>query len=134
MKRILIVALTILPMFIFSQNSPQELIEKFFVTYKKDKEKAVRDLYATNVWSDTNKEIVENGVKVVNGLNAASVGNYYGYELIKAEKITNAYEEHFYLLKYDRQPIKFIFKLYKPDQKWRLHVFEISPDIKEKTQ
>lgn len=46
------------------------------------------------------------------------IGKYYGYEIITTKKFSESFELHSYLVKSDRQPIRFIFKFYKPNDKW----------------
>lgn len=117
--------------FVFSQTSPQDLVKTFFTIYQTDKEKAVRDLYGSNEWTQTNKKIVDDVVEVVKGLSVINVGKYNGYELIDSKKITPNFEVFSFLLKYDRQPVRFLIKLYKPNQKWILYTFKIDEAIED---
>lgn len=57
-------------------GSSKELVNKFFTTYESNKEKAVRDLYATNKWTETAKEGIEKVVTTVNGFTTAYMGEY----------------------------------------------------------
>lgn len=129
MKKILIVLLISTSGTLFAQSNPQDLIDDFFVTYEKDAGKAVEDLYATNIWTERIKDDIENIVNTVNGFTIDYMGEYYGYEMITTKKFSESFELHSYLVKYARQPIRFIFKFYKPDDKWVLYAYAIDDDM-----
>jgi hypothetical protein len=57
------------------------------------------------------------------------VGNYYGQELISTKQVRGRLKVYSYLLKYDRQPVRFIFKFYKAHDKWMLYGFKFDDDM-----
>jgi len=124
MKNLLPIGLVILSMNCMAQQSPQQMIDAFFTAYKKDAGKAVKELYQTNVWTERIKDDIENVANKLNGFTLDYVGKYYGYELITSKKFASSFELYSYLIKYDRQPIRFTFKFYKPDDKWVLYAFQ----------
>lgn len=116
----------------FSQeNNDSALIAKFFTLYEEEGIfKSLEYIYSDNFWisrdvgvSDTITNQLE---KVVNLL-----GNYYGFELIKKAKLGTCYVVYSYLLKYDRQPLRFVFILYKPNNEWRFQSFNFDGNIGE---
>ena len=61
MKRILTTVLLVLTMAspLFSQNSPEQLVEKFFQDYEnKGVSAAIDNLYSTNKWVERNKDAI----------------------------------------------------------------------------
>lgn len=113
-------------------NGTKELVNTFFTTYKSNREKAVRELYATNIWTQTAKEGIEKVVTTVNGFTKEYMGEYSGYETIEIKKITPSYELHSYLVKYGRQPVRYVFKFYKPKDKWVLFSFSLDDGVDKK--
>jgi putative N-acetylmannosamine-6-phosphate epimerase len=127
---ILTIVLIIISVNFYGQSdSSKELVSKFFTNYKVNKEKAVRDLYATNKWTQVAKEGIEKVVTTVNGFTKEYMGEYSGYETISIKKISPSYELHSYLVKYGRQPIRYMFKLYKPKDKWILFSFSLDDGV-----
>ncbi len=102
---------------IFAQTAPEEIIKSFFTTYPKNTNKAIDDLYATNPWTVRIKEGIDNIKKEINGYTVDYVGKYYGYELITRKQFAESFILFSYMIKYDRQPIRFTFELYKPNDK-----------------
>jgi hypothetical protein len=117
-----------------AQSSPQDLIDDFFATYEKDAGKAIKELYATNTWTERVKDDIDKIIGTVNGFTESYVGNYYGYEIITKKKFAESFELHSYMIKYDRQPIRFIFKFYKPNDKWVLFSFALDDSLDSEIQ
>ena len=127
--------LSILVMFVsisFSQeNNDSTLVEKFFNLYEEEGIiQSLEYIYSDNYWisrevgvSDTISNQLE---KVVNQL-----GDYFGFELIKKAKLGSCYVVYSYLLKYDRQPLRFVFILYKPNKEWRFQSFKYDGNLGE---
>lgn len=134
MKKLLIVLLISTSGTLFAQSNPQDLIDNFFTTYKKDAGKAVKELYATNKWTERIQDDIEKVVNTVNGFTTDYMGNYYGYEIITTKKFSESFELHSYLIKYDRQPLRFIFKFYKPNDKWVLYAYSLDDDIDDEIE
>jgi len=128
-KQILTIVILITPFITYGQISPDDFMKNFFTTYSKNPGQAVEDIYDTNPWAARIKDAVENMKKEVNSYTVDYVGKYYGYELITKKQFSESFILYSYLLKYDRQPIRFIFKLYKPNDKWTLYSFKIDSDL-----
>ena len=118
----------------FAQNSPQKIIDDFFVAYKNDAGKAVKDLYKTNLWTERIKDDIENIANKLNGFTLDFVGKYYGYELITTKKFSESFELYSYLVKYDRQPIRFTFTFYRPNDKWMLYSFQFDDSFSKEME
>ena len=126
--------LTVLSFTTYSQNLPDEIIKKFFNEYPKNSDKAIDDIYATNIWTTRIKDGIENIKKEINSYTIDYVGKYYGYELIARKQFSESFILYSYMVKYDRQPMRFIFKLYKPSDKWTLYSFSIDSDLDSEIQ
>ena len=122
-------------MSIYAQKTPQDLINGFFSSYEKDPGKAVKEMYKTNVWMERIKDDIDNIANKLNGFTIDYIGKYYGYELITSQKFSESFVLYSYLVKYDRQPLRFTFKFYKPNDTWVLYGFQyddtFSTDIEE---
>lgn len=134
MKKLLIVLLISTSGSLFAQSSPQELIDTFFATYEKDAGKAVKELYATNKWTERVKDDIDKVIGTVNGFTESYMGKYYGYEIITKKKFAESFELYSYLIKYDRQPIRFIFKFYKPNDNWVLYSYALDDSLDDEIQ
>jgi hypothetical protein len=59
------------------------------------------------------------------------LGEYYGYELITEKRAGESYIIKSFLAKYERQPLRFNFVLYKPNTKWVLQNLSFDVDVDE---
>lgn len=117
---------------VVAQMTPKEIVTKFFTEYEASGASAALDnLYATNPWMQRNTDAVTNLKSQMEGLNEDFVGKYHGYELIVEKKFSDSYLLLSYLVKFDRQPIRYIFQFYKPEDTWRLHSFEFDGEVDE---
>jgi len=135
MKKIIILAtVTFISLTTFGQSKPDDLINNFFKEYAKTPAKAVEDIYATNHWTSRIKDGIETMKNEVNKYTVDYVGKYYGYELITKKQFSESFILYSYMVKYDRQPMRFIFKLYKPNDKWTLFSFKIDSDLDDEIE
>ena len=132
-RTFLIVVLTVLSLTSYGQT-PDDLIKKFFNDYPKNTNRAVDDLYSTNPWTTRIKDGIDNIKKELNGYNEDFVGKYYGYELITKKQLSESFVLYSYMVRYDRQPMRFIFKMYKPNNKWSLYSFSVDSDLDDEVQ
>lgn len=93
--------------------------DKFFSYIEQGKtNEAIDFLYATNKWIARNSDQVTNlkgELAKLKGL----VGGYTFHELIAEERAGSRYADLIYLVGYERQPIRFEIKVYKPEGQWR---------------
>jgi len=59
------------------------------------------------------------------------LGKYHGFEKIVRKELGESLVLESYLVKYDRQPLRFTFKFYKPNDKWILFNFQYDEDVDE---
>ena len=134
MKKIILISIILISLTTKAQTSPQILIDNFFETYKIDAGKAVKELYETNKWTERIKDDIEKIISAVNGFNENFMGKYYGKEIITTKKFAESFELYSYMVKYERQPIRFIFKFYKPNSKWVLYSFAFDDSLDTEIQ
>ena len=114
--------------------TPDKLTESFFLKYESNPAEALDYIFSTNKWMAVNAEAVDNLKKQLIDL-AALVGEYYGFEKIAEKRLGNSLMIQIYMIKYDRQPLRFVFKYYKPQDNWVIHNFcfddKIDEDLEE---
>ncbi|NVN95958.1 MAG: hypothetical protein HXX18_11805 [Bacteroidetes bacterium] len=124
MKKILIIILTLFCIFnIYGQSSSENLITTFFDKFEKEGSNSAIDyIYSTNKSSNVLKnEVDELKTKLTKTIEL--LGKYHGYEYIVSKSVGTSLILYSYLIKYDRQPIRFTFILYKADNEWALFNF-----------
>ncbi|ETN94757.1 hypothetical protein SAMN04487906_1501 [Zhouia amylolytica] len=113
-----------------AQQSPQEITFNFFETYKnKGASMALDQLYSTNPWMSRSTDAITNVKSQLEGLNEDYVGKYHGYEKLNEKLLGTSYMLLSYMVKFDRQPIRFIFHYYKPKDKWVIYLFKFDAAI-----
>ncbi|WP_320815196.1 hypothetical protein [Flavobacterium sp.] len=134
MKKLLFILFISISANLFAQKSSKDLINDFFTTYEKDAGKAVKDLYATNPWTERKKDDINQIISTVNGLSEDYIGKYYGYEIITTKKFSDSFILYSYLVKYERQPLRFTFKFYKPNDKWVLFSYALDDNLDDEIE
>ena len=104
-----------------SQDTPpEEIARRFFELYESEgSDQAVDYVFSTNKWLNGEKTTVE-AIKTQLKKGIAIIGQYYGYELAEKKSMGENYVLLSYILRYDRQPIKFVFILYRPNKDWQI--------------
>lgn len=134
------VKFTLLSVFFFcativnAQTETKEPIsESFFKTFKKDPAQAYTDLFKDNKWmKDKQADIETVKIKLKSFLDG--LGQYYGYEFIIEKAAGKSYIYKSFLVKYERQPIRFSFLLYKPDTEWQIQNFTYDTNIESEIE
>lgn len=125
---VIIACISVKVNFIFAQEKPENITEHFFELFQAKSSDAAFDYaWSTNKWLITDTTSThEKKIQFKKGI--ALLGQYYGYELIEKVALTDSYVLFNYLLKFDRQPLKITFILYKPNQSWQM--IEMKFDVK----
>ncbi len=118
----------------FAQDDGQKLVDDFFSNYEKGVEVAVDELYKTNPWTTRIQDAINNIKTQLARYNEDLVGKYYGHEHILTKQLGNSYVLHSYLIKFDRQALRFTFQLYKPDKEWRLASFAFDDNFDDEIE
>ena len=129
MKNLLFIILTIfISGNLFAQSTPEEMFDTFFEEYKEDPNKAIDYIFSKNTWileSEDTSEIKN----LLNKLTVDFVGNYIGYDLMVEKVISGRFVLLSYLVRYDRQPFRFTFQFYKPDNEWMFFKFLLDDEL-----
>lgn len=110
------------------QASKENITSSFFKNYQENPTKAYIDLFSTNKWMKDKKSDLET-VKIKLADLLASLGDYYGYEPITEKSLGESYILKSFLIKYERQPLRFTFLLYKPKDTWQIQNFTFDSSI-----
>jgi hypothetical protein len=130
MKKLILIGLLLYSFNGFAQNDPQKIIDEFFSLYKKNPNGAVDYIFSTNKWMNDSKDQIENVKFKLNGT-LKLLGDYAGYNLITKKVVGDQLILYTYIIKYDRQPLRFSLLFYKPSNEWRLHNFSYDDSLDE---
>lgn len=130
MKKLLVLSiLSSLAFLANAQNQPKDIIDHFFELYEsKGSNEALDYIFGTNKWMSNSQKSIDDLKYKLNGT-IELIGQYYGYEPIVTRTIKGHLELHTYIVKYDRQPLRFSFLLYKPNDTWRLQNFKYDDNL-----
>lgn len=128
-----LISLTACVQFTSGQTSSEKITETFFNTYKESPTKAYENLFFNNKWMKDKKSDIET-VKIKFGDLVDGLGNYYGYEAITEKKVGESYILKTFLVKYERQPLRFAFILYKPKDTWQIQNFTYDTGIEDELE
>ncbi len=125
-----IIHLTLLLMFqsilFFGQDTPEKITENFFKIYVNNKKNALDTIFFTNKYFS--QEQTNEVSKKLNDL-VSIIGDYCGNEFIQKQSAGNSFVLYKYVVKYERQPLKFTFVFYKPKETWVLYNFNFESDL-----
>lgn len=116
--------------FAFSQAEVEGIVESFFDKYEQSNSDAIDYLFSTNEWMEGNKDGI-NQIKIQLRNFLELVGEYHGYEKVSEISKGESLTQLTYFVKYDRQPIRFIFVFYNPNNEWRIQNFLFDDKILE---
>ena len=119
---------------LFGQLSPGQVLERFFQKYRYNPQEAVEFIFSKNPIFDG--EAAQQAINVQNKLAQAIpvLGKYYGREPITKQEIGTSLVLYSYLIQYERQPIRFTFKFYKPDREWFLLGFAFDDNLSDELE
>ncbi|WP_299989488.1 hypothetical protein [uncultured Pontibacter sp.] len=117
-----------------AQITTEEIAEGFFKAYAKSPHKAIDYAFETNKWMmDRNKDGIDK-IKTQLSSFLGLVGDYYGYEKITEKSVGESYKLVSYMLRYDRQPVRFTFVFYKPKDKWQVQNFQYDDSLDDELE
>jgi hypothetical protein len=111
-----------------AQVTPEDLMEEFFAIFDEDVNQAVDYLFSTNPLIDANQDGIKS-IKERFELSRKLLGNYYGAEIVSKYYAGNSYAKYVYSLKYERQPVKLVLVLYKPNKTWKVQNVNFQDDM-----
>lgn len=107
--------------------TPDQLNREFFNLYQsKGIEVSLKYLFSTNKWIS---EVDASNIKTKLTEHASQLGKYRSYEPIIKKTVGPSYVMYTFLIKYERQPVRFSITYYKPDTQWQLQIFEFEYDL-----
>jgi len=131
MKKLFLITLVCCSFTGFAQNDPQKMIDEFFNRYKsKSPTDAVDYIFSTNKWMVNSKDQIENIKFKLNG-SLKLLGDYYGYDLIAKKTVGDHLSLYAFMVRYDRQPLRFSFFFYRANDQWSLYNFSYDDSIDE---
>jgi len=130
MKKLLVLfVISISTLVVNAQNQPKDIIDKFFNLYESNgADDALDYIFSTNKWMKNSQKSIDDLKYKLKGT-IELIGEYYEYHHIVTRTISGHLELHSYIVKYDRQPLRFSFLLYKPDKLWRLQNFQFDDNL-----
>lgn len=130
-KLILTMCLALLFSVSMQSQEGKELLDKFFVQYEAEGSNVALDsLFATNRWFAAKEDVVAN-VKAQLAGSVSLMGQYFGFELMEAKMASDCLVKYTYILKYERQPLRFVFTLYKSRDRWQMLNFVYSDSFND---
>ena len=114
----------------YAQNEHQIITDEFFRRYETDPLAAMDFAFATNKWLNRNRIAIEqlkNNFKELR----PQLGEYFGFEKLKESQITDRLRLATFMVRYDRQPLRFTFILYKPNDVWQVHNLKYDDSLVE---
>lgn len=116
---------------IHAQGTPDTTIKEFFAKYRLERNSALDYIFSTNDYVPDEKV-----TKVKTSLTSLSkqIGNYVDYELITKKSAGKDLVLYSYLVKYDRQPLRFTMIFYRSTTVWRLYNFQFDTDVDDELE
>ena len=115
------------------QSTTEDLIASFFTTYAESTDQALDDLFATNPWMSGNSSGTEN-VKLRIRESAKLMGGFVGTEKLAEQVLGASLKTVIYMVKYERQPLRFTFQFYKPREEWMIYNFSFDEELGEEME
>lgn len=112
------------------QNN-DSMVDGFFEFYTEDRIKAVDYIFSTNPLIFREKQESIETLKTQLLQVTDLLGSYYGYEKLTEKQLGKSYKVVTTMVKYERQPLRFLFIMYKPNDKWQIQNFQFDDAIDE---
>ena len=112
----------------------EPLIQKFFKTFEAGKvNEAIDQLYTTNKWAEQQRDMIQNIKTQFAGVGGL-VGQYRGRELVGTTTVGGRLVHVTYMVLYDRQPLRFEFQFYKPQNDWIIYSFSFDTKLSDELE
>jgi len=110
-----------------------KIVSVFFKDYESNPEKAIENIFKSSKWLELNKTQSDTVFFKLKNI-VDQLGKYRGYETIKSINVGKSYKIISTIAKYDRQPIRFNFILYKPVELWQVQNFNYDLNIESELE
>lgn len=129
-KKEFLLFLSIVSFTVSYAQKPQQYIDSFFMNMKKKETNIALDsLFKTNSRfakeSSADIENIKSQLQKISGV----IGVYNNSELIFYNKLGQSVEIYSYLVKYQKQPLRFTFIFYKALDKWEIYNFQFDSNL-----
>lgn len=130
---ILLMTLLLAPQVVIAQNTPELMVEEFFNKYQEESISAAIDqFFGDNPWVIGIEEDVQKLKSRAEGFFSVDfAGEYYGYEILATKSLGEHYRKITCLVRFDRQPFRFVFVAYRPNGRWKGQNFFFSDKVEE---
>ncbi len=124
-------------MFVSCSNTEQDtnpVINQFFEFYKTvGADQALDKLFSNNrVMGPDKDELTDLKQKLIEV--TKNLGRYEGYEIVYNRHIGQSIAHYAYVVKYEKQPLRFSFTLYKAKNNWEIRNFKFDTDLFEEIE
>jgi hypothetical protein len=117
-----------------AQNDPQKIIDEFFTLYKNKSADAALDyIFGTNKWMENSKDQID-GVKLKLNSSLKLLGEYYGHNLITKKSIGDHLSLYTFMVRYDRQALRFSILMYKANENWKMMNFSYDDNLDDELE
>ena len=112
------------------EQTPADISKKFFELYATKPMDAIDQLFAD---VKKNKQVNDDITAIKKNLKVTidQDGQYYGYEPLTEKGVGNTIKLLSYIVKYDKQPVRFVFVFYKPKDAWKIYTFQFNTNLDE---
>lgn len=112
------------------EQTPADISKKFFELYATKPMDAIDQLFAD---VKKNKQVNDDITAIKKNLKVTidQDGQYYGYEPLTEKGVGNTIKLLSYIVKYDKQPVRFVFVFYKPKDVWKIYTFQFNTNLDE---
>ena len=112
-----------------SYNDYNKVINKFFSLIDQDKtDDAIDFIFSNNKWFAKSPDEL-NELKTELQKLGTLVGKNLGHDKLFEEQLTDHLVYVSYFVRYEREPVKFVFEFYKPKDKWQTYLFKFDDKL-----
>ena len=110
------------------EQTPADISKKFFEVYATKPMDAIDPLFAD---VKKNKQVNDDITAIKKNLKVTidQDGDYNGYDLLTEKGIGTTMKLLSYMVKYDKQPVRFVFVFYKPKDTWKIYTFQFNTNL-----
>lgn len=127
------VCLVLCPNLLFSQTTPEEILDDFFLLYEQNSLSAIESIFSNSTsLRNSNDKTWLNKIKRNLKYDLKHSGDYLGHQLIKKSDIVECYRVYSFIMKHENYPLKFIFTFYKPKNRWHIQDFQYNLKIDDR--
>ncbi len=117
-----------------AQDDPQKIVDRFFDLYKtKSPDDAIDYIFSTNEWMTKSTDQIENVKSKLNST-LKIVGRYEGYTLVSKKTIAGHLILYTFMVRYNRQPLRYLLLFYKASTTWKLYSFKYDEDFTDELE